>query len=719
MSNGDGTFTNVSHLLCPGGVTPCTQILGLAFSPGWFDYDNDDDIDLYLVNDILDNTWPVNVLWRNDGPDGSGGWIFTDVSEPSGANTSVNGMGLGIGDYNNDGQLDLAFSNVGPNYLLENNGDGTFTDVSDAAGIVRDTLPGGISSITWGTAFFDHDNDGWLDLFFVAGKISAVFEEQPDAFFKNNGDGTFTDYSIASGLDDPARGRSASMVDFDDDGFVDLYVGNYWDAPRLYRNQSPTQGNANHWLTVTVEGTISNRDAIGARVTATTLDGMTQIREITSGPTHGGGDYRAAYFGLGTNTLAHIVVRWPNGLVEDFGDVPVNQKIHLVEGSSTANTYSNVTAQVGITATHSLDTTCVMPPIGSGSAWADYDNDGDLDFFITNHGGPNYFYRNDGDLNGDGLPDFTDIAGALGVEDADEVSAAAVFADYDNDGDQDLYVTHWGGNTLYHNVLVEVGIPGFIDVTDAAGVRDADRAITPSWGDFDQDGYIDLYLAKHFDCMPDVRDASDKLFRNNGNGTFSDVSSYLCPGGTLPCPQVDEGHGFTAGFFDYDNDGDPDIYLVNDVVGGGYPNVLWRNDGADSLGAWVFTDVSVESGTNYDINGMGLAIGDYNNDGWFDLAFSHTSGGFLLANEGDGTFLDVSDSAGVRADVTPYGTPRVTWGTVLYDHDNDGWLDLYYVAGMIQYLSPTPSSTITTTARLMTCQKTVVLMTRVEVEAHQ
>lgn len=329
-NNGDGSFTDVSGSLCPGGVAPCSQLTGLGFTGGWFDFDNDGDQDLYLVNDYPTGSY-VNVLWRNDGPDGLGGWLFTDISEQSGTNIGANGMGLGVGDYDNDGWLDFAFSNSGPNYLLRNNGDGTFGDVSEAAGIQREQTPGGALSITWGTVFFDHEGDGWQDLFFVAGPILDIPVDQPNAFFLNNKDGTFTDISVASGLDDPVRGRSASIVDLNNDGLVDLFVGNLFLPPRLYFNQGRSQGNQNHWLTVTTEGTVSNRDGIGTRITLSTPDGLTQTREISSGPTYGGGDYKAAFFGLGENTAGSLSVRWPGGIEEDLGTVSADQILHLVE----------------------------------------------------------------------------------------------------------------------------------------------------------------------------------------------------------------------------------------------------------------------------------------------------------------------------------------------------------------------------------------------------
>ncbi len=356
-------------------------------------------------------------------------------------------------------------------------------------------------------------------------------------------------------------------------------------------------------------------------------------------------------------------------------------------------TFIDVQRIVGITFTHQLADSCFNPPIGSGSAWADYDNDGDVDLYITNLGGPSRLFRNDGDINGDGLPDFTDVAQALGVEERNLQSHGVVFIDYDNDGDQDLYITHLGGNTLYQNRLAESGFVTFDDVTVFAGVGDSDRAITAAWADYDQDGWLDLYLAKHFDCMPSVRESRDALYKNNGNGTFTDVSQYLCADHSLTCSQLNLSHAFTAGWFDYDNDGDPDLYIASDVVAAGWHNILWRNDGSDGAGGWTFTDVSAESGTDYSINCKGLGVGDYDSDGYLDLAYSHSEGGYLLHNNGDGTFEDVSIPAGVRRIYTPHGDVATEWGTAFFDYDNDGWLDLFYVGGMINNLTtPQPDA---------------------------
>ena len=262
---------------------------------------------------------------RNDGPDGIGGWLFTDISAASGTNKSVNSMGLGIGDYDNDGLFDLAFSNGPPALLLRNLGNGTFEDVSDASGITA--LTAGV--ITWGTAFLDYDNDSWLDLYFMAGEVVAPIG-QPNRLGRNNGDGTFSDVSSETGMDNGAKGRAVSIVDFDKDGFPDVFLGNYGMPMALMRNNSADLGNSNNWLTVEVEGTQSNRDGIGTRFELITSAGIL-LRQISSGPSHGGGDYQAAYFGLDADTSAELVVYWPNGVVQNMGMVSSNQFLLLIE----------------------------------------------------------------------------------------------------------------------------------------------------------------------------------------------------------------------------------------------------------------------------------------------------------------------------------------------------------------------------------------------------
>lgn len=346
--------------------------------------------------------------------------------------------------------------------------------------------------------------------------------------------------------------------------------------------------------------------------------------------------------------------------------------------SAAGPTYEEVSDSVGMGFSHVVGTTCV-PPIGVGSAWGDFDDDGDVDHFITNRGGANGMFRNVGDTNGDGLPNFEDVAVAAGVDDPLGSGHGAVFVDMDNDGDQDLYVTNHGGNTLYRNDgdTNSDGIPDFVDITTTAGVADGGRAITAAWGDFNNDSLLDLYVAKHIECGGAEENSQDHLFMNLGGGVFTDATSYLCDG-LATCPEV-EGLGFTAAWVDYDNDRDPDLYLVNDnIVNAHEPNRLWRNDGSDGAGGWDFTEVSASVGADTSLNGMGLGVGDYNNDGFFDFAFSNGGPSVLLQNNA-GSFTDVSVASGVNA--ATEGT--VTWGTAFFDHDFDGDEDLYIVAGNI------------------------------------
>jgi hypothetical protein len=366
--------------------------------------------------------------------------------------------------------------------------------------------------------------------------------------------------------------------------------------------------------------------------------------------------------------------------------------VEVVQAAGSSALFQDITAQVGIAPNHDVDTTLCGPPLGAGSAWADYDNDGDPDLFVTNSAlGPHFLYRNDGDTNSDGLPDFTDVAVALGVDDPAAIGHSAVFIDYDNDGDQDLYVTAVGGNTLWENQLVESGnlAVSFIDVTIGAGLVDFGRGLTTAWGDFNGDSFLDMYVTKHFDCIgvfPSLSD--DHLYMNNGDGTFSDVTDYLCGAGASPCTQT-LGYGFAPGWVDYDGDDDLDLYLANDFLPqpANYPNVLWRNDGTDGSGGWLFSDVSAAAGADIAVNSMGLGIGDYDNDGFFDFAFSNIGNNTLLHNEGDGTFTDVSVGAGVQRGTTPLGDTAITWGTVFFDYNNDTDLDLYIAAGEIAWAS--------------------------------
>ena len=587
-------------------------------------------------------------------------------------------MGLGLGDINNDGYFDLAFSNISAGVLLKNRGDSTYADISITSTISSATASG----VTWGTVFFDYDNDGFQDLYFTNGQVGAG--GLTNIMLKNDGDETFSDVTGATGLGNTGRGRHISIADFDEDGFMDVLVGNYGGDRALYHsNLAVAARGSNNYLQVTVEGSVSNRDAIGSRIVVSTT-GTTQYREINSGPTHGGGDQRLAHFGVGSELTAEISVRWPDGTWTHYGTVPTNQRLHLIEPNpALTETYADITTTSGITHTHTTDVCTSGPPLSVGQAFGDFDNDGDADLFTVNQGGANHLYRNDGDPDNDMIPNFTDVAGIYGIADAGTQSISAVFVDYDNDGDEDLYVTQIGGNTLWENQLIENGSVSFTDVTGTAQLADDGRGITSAWGDYDNDGYLDVFIAHHVYCGSGDPRIEDSLYHNEGDGTFTDVTDYLCPG-TAPCFAT-EGAAFSPGWVDFDDDGDMDLYLVNDVLSdpiSNTHNIMWRNDGPVVLNGigtgWVFSDTSSSSGTDLAVNGMGLGIGDYDNDGYFDIAFSDVGPAHLLDNDGTGNFTDVSGSSGVTGN-----TGGITWGTMFLDYDNDGWLDLYLISGLI------------------------------------
>ena len=327
---------------------------------------------------------------------------------------------------------------------------------------------------------------------------------------------------------------------------------------------------------------------------------------------------------------------------------------------------------------------------GGGVAVGDYNGDGLLDIYLLNSTGANALYRN----NGDGS--FTDMAGVAGVDDPTGRGSGAAWGDYDNDGDLDLFVTNVGTSKLFRNV----GDGSFTDVTGEAGVGDPSpeyRSQGSTWGDYDQDGFLDLLVVRHFsehdpstyatfDFSDVVRPLA--LYRNNGDGSFTNVTALL--GNVDVYPSNVTGAGFKPSFIDYDNDGDADIYVVNDFGDKLYPNVLWRNDGPDVAGGQVFTDVSAASGADAPINSaMGLAVGDYDNDGDFDFYISNIGDSLFLQNQGDGTFVDTTDETGTnrgtieaaRHVALTASSLSIGWGTVFADLDNDGLLDLYYVAG--------------------------------------
>ncbi len=330
-NNGNSTFTNVA-------ASMQVDDRGTGLATAFTDYDNDHDADIFTVNDF--GEWIVpNRLYQNNFPVNS----FTDVSAASGADIGIYGMGIATGDYDEDGDLDYYFTNIGEKALLNNSGSGTFTDVAVAAGVANgkiDTL----NTTGWGCGFLDYDNDTWLDLFVANGYIPvaefiATGEKDPKKLFKNNMDGTFTDVSVMEGVSDSSKGRGFAYGDYDNDGDLDMLVlvteedtifpNN--EHALLFRNDI---ANGNYWLKVQLRGTTSNRDGFGSRVEAY-AGGRKWIREIDGGSSFASQHSSIAHFGLGSfTTVDSVVVIWPGGGKTTISNVAANQSITIVEGGN-------------------------------------------------------------------------------------------------------------------------------------------------------------------------------------------------------------------------------------------------------------------------------------------------------------------------------------------------------------------------------------------------
>lgn len=329
-NNGDGTFTDVTHTL-PGDKTQ-----GAGFAASFVDITNNGRLDIYVVNDKVRN--PIgNVLWRNDGP-GCGHWCWSEASAETNTNEVIHSMGIAVGDYRNNQQHDIYISNMmSPMVLLENQGDGTFSNVTQAAGVGVNP-PG--NAVGWGVGFVDFDNDGWKDLYLAAtgmpplsgsfyGGTAPDMEDflhpYPDMLFRNNADGTFTDVSEQSWVSNEYPSMGFTYADFDNDGWVDFVQGNWNEGYRLYRNVGARHLEHN-WLTIHLIGGGSiNRDAVGARAYVTSSEGVTQMREVIIGSSLGAGNDPRLHFGLGEGTVEQVEIVWPNGLRQTFRWVPHNQ----------------------------------------------------------------------------------------------------------------------------------------------------------------------------------------------------------------------------------------------------------------------------------------------------------------------------------------------------------------------------------------------------------
>ena len=360
--------------------------------------------------------------------------------------------------------------------------------------------------------------------------------------------------------------------------------------------------------------------------------------------------------------------------------------------------FEDATAKAGIDFTHSFGSAklgSLLEGTGSGCVWFDYNNDGLPDLYVLSgrplddsiHPYPlkdkpnppphNHLYRN----NGDGT--FTDVTEQAGLN-PDMYAVAVTAADYDNDGYEDLLVTGYGRVVLYHNN----GNGTFTDVTEKAGIKVDGWAISSTWLDYDRDGCLDLFVGRYVKFDPKYRNyyaadnypgpldyegETNKLFHNNCDGTFTDVSDKSGIGA-----YVGRTMGVTAA--DFDGDGWPDIYVANDRT----ENFLFHNkhDG-------TFEEIAGDAGVAYGQNGeatssMGPVFADITGSGLLDLWVSDAHYNRLMKNNGKGGFDDI----GIVSGLSQANAQYVSWGTGVYDFDNDGLLDIMVFHGGLIHMIP-------------------------------
>jgi hypothetical protein len=328
-NKGDGTFEDVTtkaHIDRTDGH--------YAFSVSTLDFDEDGWPDIFVACDST-----PSILFHNN-HDGT----FTDVAVTAGAAFNEDGreqagMGSTVADYNGDGHLDIFKTNFSDDTstLYRNNGDGTFTDATSAAGLGLYT-----QYLGWGTMFFDFDNDGWPDLILVNGHVYPEVDSQhlgsnykePRILYHNNGDGTFSDVSSSAGLGitSAASARGLAVGDLWNDGRMSAVISNMNAVPSLLVNQIRT---SNHWIAIRPVGSKSNRDGIGARILVKAANRIL-VDEVRSGSSYISNSDMRVHFGLAASTkIEWVEVRWPSGLVERFTDLTVDAIHTIKEGAGT------------------------------------------------------------------------------------------------------------------------------------------------------------------------------------------------------------------------------------------------------------------------------------------------------------------------------------------------------------------------------------------------
>ena len=647
-NRGDGTFDDVS---AEAGLVGCY----FGLSATWFDYDGDGWIDLYVSNDF----YSPDQLYRNNG-DGT----FSDVAPIAFPHTPWYSMGTDAADINNDGMMDLMSSDMSAtnhykqkasmgdmgttgwflvhptpgqymrNALYLNTGTERFMEIASLAG-VSDT------DWTWSLKFGDFDEDGWIDLYVTNGmnrdwtnsdlrnlsNAAATDEEKmriwlnspqrrdPNLVFRNTGDLRFDSVDRDWGLGENRVSYGAALADLDRDGDLDMVVNNAEEAPSVYRNQT---ANSRRVL-IRLDGASNNRRGIGSRIAIETEAGE-QIRELTTAQGYMASNEPLIHFGLGdAKRIKRLTVKWPNGMLQQFEDVPTNHYLVISEQAgeltepaakpSTIFTSTNAFAAVR----HSeipFDDYARQPllpnrhsQLGPSVACGDVDGDGDVDAYVGGASGQ---------------------AGSLLINDSGKFSVRAE-GPWETDASyEDL------GSTLF---------------------------------DADVDGDLDLYVVSGgVECEANDDVLQDRLYLNDGAGQFTAAT-------TDRLPEIRDSGGVVAPS-DFDGDGDLDLFVGGRIIPGQYPispkSLLLRNDGGN------FVDVTDEIAPNLGRAGLvtDACWADSDGDGSDDLVLALEWGSVRVFKNANGRLLDVTETSGIASNVGWYQS--ISAG----DFDGDGDLDL-------------------------------------------